>query len=118
MTEAKPDSKPRSAFLPIMLIVVTCVGLVVAFVPLVECDNCLGAGNLTAKEQDYLYGRCDTPPASTPDDILNGTQCHKCKSKGIIAIMPGVFLPAPADLGFEPYRTRIRAIKVARQSSP
>ena len=42
MTKAKPDPKHRSAFLPIMLLVVGLVvvaGVVVVFVPLVECEG-------------------------------------------------------------------------------
>ena len=48
--------KPRSAFIPIMLLivgVVICAGVVLAFVPLVECDICLGMGSFTESPPDF-----------------------------------------------------------------
>ena len=47
------DPKHRSAFLPIMLLVVglvICLGIVLMFVPLVECGFCMGLGNFTYLE--------------------------------------------------------------------
>ena len=52
MPDATPDPKPRSAFLTVMLLVV-CVGVVVgvvAFVPVGECEACLGVRSFTFKE--------------------------------------------------------------------
>ena len=53
MTEAKPTPKPRSAFLPILLLMVglaICAGVGLAFVPLVECEACLGMGVVDHEE--------------------------------------------------------------------
>ena len=47
------NPKPRSSFLPIMLLIVglvVCAAVVVAFVPMVECENCLGLGHITQEE--------------------------------------------------------------------
>ena len=51
------DPKPRSSFLPIMLLVVGLVivaGVVLVFVPLVECEACAGVGTLTTDEWNAL----------------------------------------------------------------
>ena len=53
MTEPNPTPKPRSAFLPVMLVVVglaIVAGVVLVFVPMVECEVCLGAQNVTFHE--------------------------------------------------------------------
>ena len=53
MSEVTPDRKPRSSFLPILLLVVVLVivaGIVVVFVPMVECGGCVGVGTLSAQE--------------------------------------------------------------------
>ena len=46
-------AKPRSSFLPILLLivgVVICAGAVLLFKPMVECEVCLGAQNVTFHE--------------------------------------------------------------------
>ena len=55
------DRNSKSSFLPIMLIVVVAADLVLAFVPLVECEACAGVGYLTNKE--FASRRQLLPPA-------------------------------------------------------
>ena len=53
------ESKPRSAFLPILLLLVVLVVIfvgVVMFVPLVECEGCTGIGALSIHELALVAG--------------------------------------------------------------
>ena len=60
MTETKPDPKPRSAFMPIMLIVVglvIAVGVVVRYVPFFKCEACVGLGTISRGEERIVFVR-------------------------------------------------------------
>ena len=90
MTEAKPTPKPRSAFLPVLLIVVGLVivaGVVVAFVPLVECDVCVGLGNVT-------HGGVLSPPDQAPvypwHNVRSGVQ-PIAVAYGLRRVSPSVY---------------------------
>ena len=53
MTEPKPDPKPHSAFMPVMLLIVgllVVAAAAVAFEPLFECRGCRGLGKLTYRD--------------------------------------------------------------------
>ena len=88
MTETKPDPKPRSAFLPIMLLVVGLLlvaGVVlVAFVPLKECEWCSGIGIVTLSERsrvsEELYPYAVPNTGRTEDDLA--WRCAHCQSVG------------------------------------
>ena len=54
-----PNPKPRSYFLPIMLIVVgfvICAGLVLVFVPTVQCNVCAGIGTYREDLPNFSSG--------------------------------------------------------------
>ena len=81
-----PEAKTRSAFLPIMLLVgcfVVIAGLVLAFVPMVECYMCNGTG-----ENEFHYGRQDS----------NFPMCRLCTASGRISVYERWF---PSDAPFE-----------------
>ena len=44
------EKKSRSAFVPILVLIVVVLGLVLYLVPLVDCDVCWGLGVLNAEE--------------------------------------------------------------------
>ena len=46
------EKKARSAFVPIMLLIVVALVLVIALVPMVECEGCFGLITLTSDEWD------------------------------------------------------------------
>ena len=74
------EPKRRSALLPMMLIVVVVIavaGVVVAFVPIVECDMCLGVGTMSGKDSSMLvhdmvnlrFDESNLPPAGNWNKI-------------------------------------------------
>ena len=86
MTEAKPEPKRRSSFLSIMLLVVGLVivaGVVLMFVPLLECRSCHGLGSYTHREwaihicemHDQEFNEADLTGIDL--DSIEG-QCHRC----------------------------------------
>ena len=58
------------------------VGLVLAFVPLVECDTCFGVGAAKRNEWDRLSGRPFSPVFS--GDIWT---CDYCSGRGVITLL-------------------------------
>ena len=74
-----PDPKERSAFLPIMLLVVGLVviaGVVLAFVLTVDCEACEGLGTL---DYDAWGGRRWSEPQIV-------WACYWCQGKGSITL--------------------------------
>ena len=93
MTDARPDSKPRSAFLPILLLVVgfvICAGMTV-FVPLVDCDVCLGVGSLSGYEFTILN------PTTPLDDARNlwSIICEWCDETGKTTLWTKLYKTPP-----------------------
>ena len=78
------NPKPRSYFLPIMLLVVglvICVGVVLVFMPVVECHNCFGLGTLTAEDlAAYLVPKFQVD--GNRITISQGYTCEVCLGKG------------------------------------
>ena len=69
------DPKPRSSFLLIMLIIVgllVCSGLVLVFVPIVECRDCGGSGSMGV---DLM----ESPPVSEG--------CGRCANSGRLPVL-------------------------------
>jgi len=116
MTESKPDPKPRSAFMPILLIVVglvICAGVVVAFVPLVDCEGCVGVGTATAAEWHAVVGWDEEDePYSGPDIFL----CGACFNTGSATLH--VKLSREPDGHVGEYVEVWEEIKQNRQSTP
>ena len=78
------EKKPRSAFLPILLIlvgVVVCAGVVLAFVPISKCDVCLGVGKILNHEVD-LFSRSNSDESR--DSVV--FRCNRCSSVGRIGL--------------------------------
>ena len=89
MTEAKPDPKPRSAFMPILLLVVGLVivaGVVLVYVPIFTCDQCAGLRMMTYAEiiearvpsiSDYYFDQFRYSSATRDDIAWACGWCHK-----------------------------------------
>ena len=80
--QSKPDPKPRSAFLPVMLILVglvICAGVVFTFVPIATCPQCPKQINE------------ETPRYVFPDEVKDGdpvpfAYCLLCRDRGEIPL--------------------------------
>ena len=118
MTEAKPAPKPRSSFVPVMLIVVglvVCAGVVVvAFVPLVECGGCMGIGSLSKGDFEHMF------PNPGPFYTEDSWECEWCEAEGRTTLWrkvadeptPGVDLRGNANWG------QFRASRREQHSTP
>ena len=88
------DPKPRSSFLPILLLIVglvVCAGVGVAvFVPMVECEECSGIGKVTAKDAVLLESVTGAQPSGSP--------CTWCKGPGRTSLRKYVFEDPPDRL--------------------
>ena len=83
MTEAKPDPKPRSSFLPIFLVtvgLVVCLALVGSVVLMRDCAYCLGLAQFTDSEFQLLNGDLNPNPVSYPFE--ERFDCDECSGTG------------------------------------
>ena len=83
--------RTRSSFVPMLLIGVgalVCVGLVAMYVPIMECDVCMGLVLVTNAE-----GWEGWPSEMHPDFEPNGTYwaCDRCDEKGKITLSRRLF---------------------------
>ena len=82
------DPKPRSAFLPIMLLIVAlviCAGVVVAFVPLVECDPCYGLGSVSLDDLQAYEDSTGSGGEGVPR-YREGWSCRFCSGSGRVTL--------------------------------
>ena len=86
MTEASPDPKPRSSFIPLLLVGMVLVGLclLVTFVPLTDCVSCDGSGQ-RGNLKVTIRGQDESPEIMKvfEDALL----CPKCKGKGKVPLL-------------------------------
>ena len=124
MTEVRPTPKTRSAFLPIMLVVMGLVivaGAVVAFVPLVECNGCFGAGYISWSEFEQLFPNIGIQIVLEP-----AWSCVWCVSTGQITVWRKVTENPPDDdrhlsqkySGVRNLENRVQEIIARRSSTP
>ena len=127
MTDAMPDPKSRSSFMPIMLLVVGLVvvaGVVVACVPMVECNVCWGVLRLTVYEVvslDPVHVR-----AALEDLPREYWVCRWCSGEGKVNAITRLFKePSPSIMPTFPThrgdvidREHAKVILKARQSTP
>ena len=109
------DPKPRSSFLPILLIVVCLVivaGVVLAFVPLVECEGCIGIGAITTRDQTEEVAE-DGSDISASREVF--WTCEVCSGKGSVTMLRSL-KKFPPLLSFE--RLHFERIKKNRQATP
>ena len=121
-----PTPKPRSAFLPIMLIIVglvVCAG-VVASVPLVECGVCLGVGGFTRGEfVTLIYQDRDVPIEVMGIHLTQAridekiSVCDWFAEKGRISLFRK-WVMKKTNPGWRDYVETDRRIRENRQSTP
>ena len=78
------EPKPHSSFLPIMLLMVGLVvvaGVVLAIVPLVECEACAGVATLTYEDCQILEQMWDLP-GPYADVLYFVRRCDWCQGQG------------------------------------
>ena len=89
-----PDKPGRSAFLPLLFIIVglvVCAGVVLVFVPMVECNVCLGGGTCTVKEylldyaerEGFVYDEIKEPDVNEEMALW---YCRWCSGKSKIPL--------------------------------
>ena len=100
VVRAMPDPKPRSSYLPMLLIIVglvVCAGVVLAIVPVMECKACNGLGYVTMGElRDYGDPKTaaaveDSFDEDDMDRILAG-QCSYCADSGHLSFYENSFI--------------------------
>lgn len=121
MTEAKPDPKTRSSFLPIMLLVVglvVCAGLVAWFAPLVECEACLGLRSFNFQEWKAILaptGGCRFVPGGQ-------WKCEWCEEAGRTTLWRRLIEKPPEDIDLRSPQVlgleSVYRILESRQSTP
>ena len=108
------EKKPRSSFLPIMLLIVGVVvvaGVVVAFVPLIDCEGCLGVGSATAAEWEGVLG------VAEDDGISMGPiTCDVCSGGGSTTLL--VTIAEEPDAVMSSFLFVWEEIRRNRQSTP
>ena len=109
---------PRSAFLPILLLivgVVVCVGLVLAFVPLMECESCAGVVTLSLEEWNSL-----NPTMLVIGKYGPAYACDWCERTGTTSLLRKVFQEPPEDNDLRRYFevNVLRTFVKARLSTP
>ena len=115
MTEAKPDPRPRSAFLPNMLLVVSmvvCAVVVAVSVPLVSCQVCFGVASFTAEEFDL---------SDRDRDGLMTWSCSWCDRTGAVSLYRRFVYTGeiPIEVIEDPKRRELlKNFLKTRQSSP
>ena len=126
MAEPTPDSKPRSAFLPIMLLIVGLLGVVGGLAPVMECSSCRGLGFITVEEiQEHVNPGMEGDfleiarlGKMEPEDLYQ--QCEYCNASGLISIYKRVTIDDATNLTLviDLDEDTARQILEARQSTP
>ena len=110
-------------FVPMLIVGMVVIAGVVVFVPLVECNGCLGMGSWTVKEFNEIYA----PEGNEPGDLsvaqLNEIMwsCRWCNGQGRISVSKRMFEEIPPD--FDPFYSdsnyeAIREVQRNRSSTP
>ena len=110
--------KPRSAFLPIMLLVLGLVflGVLLVRVPLVDCVVCQGLGTVTKADIKIVNNRRDRLTADDNEVFLN---CWYCLQTGRITLVKRVLEKPSAHNDLNIFEKEFyRQIKRNRQSIP
>ena len=96
------EKKPRSSFLPVLFLVVVATVLVLAFVPMVECDVCIGVGQWTGREFGTASHDVDTIPyygvPANYDPDEPEPPCPWCKGKARIPVYKKSVMEKPEDI--------------------
>ena len=81
-----PEQERRFSFLPIMLLIVGLVvvaGVVLVFVPVVECEACVGIGKAAGVE----WGRVEFKTDVQPKGGFWPWTCSYCSGRGVITLL-------------------------------
>ena len=120
------ESKPRSAFLPILLLivgVVVCAGVVLAFVPMVECECCEGLGTLSQEECFFLIDSTETgfflSHGAFDLAFAAGVPCKWCGGGGNTSALRTLMEEPPDDIDLGRFgKDLIDEVWSRRQSTP
>ena len=103
-------SKTRSNFLPTILIVVAvviCAGVVMAFLPIMDCTACLGVGTITVEEMWVIY---QMKPDLTPPNTAYQT-CANCDGVGKVSLSKQAPMELTALLGKNEEYMQVRQLR-------
>ena len=111
--------KPRSAFLPVMLIVVGLVivaGVVVFYVPVMECEACFGAGIISEEEEIEALVLMRNERSYIESLVTEPWQCMWCMETGKTTVLRKYTEDPPVGLDFRGGGSRLEQRSSIRAS--